>query len=194
MLSRKSGFAVGMQGSPAARIGRPHKQIGRIMRSKFKEKKVNEDDEGRKLGIACRKVLVVGLIIGLAIGIASTRIFIAVWGFGRTGSVDELAAANARATAEIVERFRDTNTEQRTIIGDLESENQRLEEHLRDAGRISESLTGTVEASGAYTASAVEISKRLRKGISNLENWYNDIRREYPGIVGLEFNQVDKRP
>jgi hypothetical protein len=135
------------------------------------------------------KTIGIAFIVGLVVGVTSTGIYVFVRGSGRTGSVDGIATANARATAESVERLRDTNTEQRTIIGDLKSENQRLKEHLRSAGGICQSLVGTVETSGAYTASAIEVSKRLRAGVVSLENWYNNVLREYPGIAGLEYGK-----
>ena len=131
------------------------------------------------------KIFSIALVTGIFIGIMAAGLFFTVSGSGRTGQVDELAAANARATDELVTGLTGTIEEQRTIIGDLESENQRLMEYLTDASRISQSPAGTVETSGAYTASAIEVSKRIRAGIEALENWYNRLRSEYPGIVGL---------
>ena len=125
------------------------------------------------------------LIIGIVIGVVAAGLFFIIRGSGRTGPVDELAEAHARATGDTVAGLTGTVEQQRTIIGDLESENKRLMEYLTDAGRISQSLAGTVETSGAYTARAIEVSKRLRAGIEALEDWYNRLRSEFPGIVGL---------
>jgi len=108
---------------------------------------------------------------------------------GRSRPVDDLAAANARRTEETIGELRRTVSEQQSRIDDLESSNQRLEEYLIDAGRICESLTGTVETSGTYTASAIEVSKRLRTVIKALESWYDNLLREYPGIADVEFSK-----
>jgi len=131
------------------------------------------------------KIFGLALIAGIVIGVVAAGFFRVVLRPGRTGPAAELAAANARATEEIVAGLTGTIEQQRKIIGDIESENQRLMEYLGDASRISQSLAGTVETSGAYTASAIEVSKRLRSGIEALESWHNSLRSEFPGIVGL---------
>jgi len=125
---------------------------------------------------------IICMLICFAIGCIGTGVYHNLYGAGRTGSLDGIAEANAAAAERIVAGLNDTVTEQRTVIGDLTAENQRLTEYLRDASRISESLAGTVETSGTYTAGTVEVSKRLRKAIMDLENWYNNLRREYPWI------------
>jgi hypothetical protein len=131
------------------------------------------------------KFIGLALIAGIVIGVVAAWLFFSVLRPGRTGPSAELAEANARATGDTVAGLTGTVDEQRTIIGDLQSENQRLKEYLTDASRISQSLAGTVETSGTYTASAIEVSKRLRAGIEALESWYNRLRSEFPGIVGL---------
>ena len=72
------------------------------------------------------KIFGIALIAGIVIGIVGTGLFFTVLRPGRTGSATELAAANARATEEIVAGLTGTVAEQRKIIGDIESENQRL--------------------------------------------------------------------
>jgi hypothetical protein len=130
---------------------------------------------------------IIRFIAGIVIGTIGSGLFFFVLGPGRTGPLDGLAAANAGRTDELVAGLRGTIEEQRTVIGVLESENNRLKEYIRDAGGISHTLTGTVTTSGTYTASAIEVSKKLRAGIEALEDWYYRLRSEYPGLVDLEF-------
>jgi hypothetical protein len=124
-------------------------------------------------------VFSIGLVLGAGF------VFI-VFGPGRTGPLDRDAAANARAAEELVEQLGRTVTEQQSRITDLESSNSRLAEHIMGTGRISESLAGTVAASGANTASAAQVSARLRAGIEELEAWYNNILRSEPWLSYLD--------
>jgi hypothetical protein len=133
-----------------------------------------------------KKVCVINFIIFILLEtFVLTGILVSVLGSGRAGLDTGAADGNAGATADTVGRLEGTVEEQRGVIGDLRSENQRLREHLMGAIAISESLTGTVEASGTYTSSATEVSKRIRAGIENLEDWYNNVRRDLPGIADM---------
>ena len=130
------------------------------------------------------------IVIGLLVTGAGLCLFI--FGSGGAGSVDDLAAANARATEELVDGLRDTIDELTSNIGqleqnnsDLRADNQRLTEHIRDAIRVHDTLAGTVETSGAYTASAVEVSARLRTGIEALETWYNNVRSDQRWLTDM---------
>jgi len=127
----------------------------------------------------------IAFIIGLVLGAAVTGVWGVVSGFGRAGSIDTIAEDNRRSTNATVTELRGTVEQQRARIDDLETSNRRLEEYLMGAGRICKSLAGTVAAGGANTASAAQVSARLRAGIEALENWYNSIGIEYGWSVGL---------
>jgi hypothetical protein len=131
-----------------------------------------------------KKPIITGVIC-FVLGAACAGLFVFIFGPGRTGPVDELAAANARAAEGTVTELGRTVEQQREIIGNLESENNRLKEHIRDAIGISATLAGTVEASGTNTASAIEVSKRLRVGINALENWHNNLLRGEPWVADM---------
>ena len=141
------------------------------------------------------------LVIGFIIG-AGVYFFFPVFGFRRAGSIDVIAESNARITDELVRqlgitteqlpeyirRIEQNNRELEENNRSVQSDNKRLEEYIRSAGTISKSLAGTITASGANTTSATEISKRLRQGITDLENWFNNIRRDYPGLIDVDIN------
>jgi len=129
----------------------------------------------------------IAFIIGILIGTVGAGICLYISGSGRTGLLSWLATANARRAEDTVAELRGTINRQQERINELESDNQRLEEYLSGAGRICESLTGTVEASGTYTTSAVAVSKKIRLGIEALESWYNNFRCEYPWITNMEY-------
>jgi len=132
-----------------------------------------------------KKTFIISFITNILLGAVLTGILFLVLRPGRAGLDTGAAEDNARATEDTVSRLEGTVGDQRRVIGDLRAENQRLREHIMGAIAISESLAGTVETSGAYTSSATELSKRIRAGIKNMEDWYNNVRRDFPGIADM---------
>lgn len=99
-------------------------------------------------------------------------------GSGRVGS-------NTGASAELYKQSTDDLkrlAEQNRVIRER-CEN--LEGHLIIAGRIIEQLRTENEVAGTDTARAITLSKKIRAGIVNLESWWNNVCREYPGLTDL---------
>ena len=147
-------------------------------------------------------VTIIFFVLGIVTGGGAVYFFYPVFGLGRAGSIDTIAESNARITDELVRELGITIEQLPTYVRRIEQDNRelaennrivksnntRLEEYIRSAGSISNTLAGTVTASGINTASTIDVSKRLRQGITDLENWYNNVRREYPGLIDVPTN------